>query len=91
MGAEAVGRRFLVERCIVAVLRVARILLRRPELANPIIQSLNNLLLLRTNVRSDFAQQIVCGIHEVSGLAQRLATYWGRVLFGTHRIPFSGV
>lgn len=66
MGAAAVERHFLLERCIVAVLKVAKVLLRRPELANPILQSLRMLLLLRPYVLKSASLQIVSGIYEVS-------------------------
>lgn len=66
MGAAAADRHFLLERCIVAVLRVAKVLLRRPELANPILQSLRMLLLLRPHVLNKASLQVVSGIYEVS-------------------------
>lgn len=66
MGAAAVERHFLLERCIVAVLKIAKVLLRRPELANPILQSLRMLLLLRPYVLKSASLQIVSGIYEVS-------------------------
>ncbi|XP_027210756.1 Golgi-specific brefeldin A-resistance guanine nucleotide exchange factor 1 isoform X2 [Penaeus vannamei] len=65
MGAAAADRQFLLERCVVAMLRLAKVLLRRPNLANPILQSLRMLLLLRPNVLLRVSLQVVCGLREV--------------------------
>ncbi|XP_068227921.1 Golgi-specific brefeldin A-resistance guanine nucleotide exchange factor 1 [Palaemon carinicauda] len=65
MGAAAADRHFLLERCVVAMLRLAKVLLRRPNMANPILQSLRMLLLLRPSILLRVSLQIVCGLKEV--------------------------
>lgn len=65
MGAAAADRHFLLERCVVAMLRLAKVLLRRPNMANPILQSLRMLLLLRPSILLRVSLQIVCGLREV--------------------------
>ncbi|KAK8721863.1 hypothetical protein OTU49_012614 [Cherax quadricarinatus] len=65
MGAVAADRQFLLERCVVAMLRLAKVLLRRPNLANPILQALRMLLLLRSTVLLRISLQVVCGLREV--------------------------
>ncbi|XP_045609638.1 Golgi-specific brefeldin A-resistance guanine nucleotide exchange factor 1 isoform X2 [Procambarus clarkii] len=65
MGAAAADRQFLLERCVVAMLRLAKVLLRRPNLANPILQALRMLLLLRPTVLLRISLQVVCGLREV--------------------------
>ena len=66
MGAAAAEKHFMLERCVVAVLKIAKVLLRRPELANSILQSLRMLLLLKPHVLARVSLQIVAGIHEVN-------------------------
>ncbi|KAG7153474.1 Golgi-specific brefeldin A-resistance guanine nucleotide exchange factor 1-like [Homarus americanus] len=65
MGAAAADRQFLLERCVVAMLRLAKVLLRRPNLANPILQGFRMLLLLRPSVLLRISLQVVCGLREV--------------------------
>ncbi|CAL4066490.1 unnamed protein product [Meganyctiphanes norvegica] len=65
MGAAAAERHFLLERCVVSLLRLAKVLLRRPGLTNLVLQSLRMLLLLKPHVLSRVALHIVAGIREV--------------------------
>ncbi|KAK7082263.1 G-box binding factor [Halocaridina rubra] len=65
MGAAAADRHFLLERCVVAMLRLAKVLLRRPNMANPILQSLRMLLLLRPSILLRVSLQTVCGLREI--------------------------
>lgn len=65
MGAAACEHPFLMERCVVGLLRLAIRLMRREEMSPIILQSLRMLLLLKWVPLSRVSRNVAYGIHEL--------------------------
>lgn len=65
MGAAACEHPFLMERCVVGLLRLAIRLMRREEMSPAILQSLRMLLLLKWVPLSRVSRNVAYGIHEL--------------------------
>lgn len=65
MGAAACEHPFLMERCVVGLLRLAIRLMRREEMSPLILQSLRMLLLLKWVPLSRVSRNLAYGIHEL--------------------------
>ncbi|XP_034244436.1 Golgi-specific brefeldin A-resistance guanine nucleotide exchange factor 1 isoform X2 [Thrips palmi] len=65
MGAAACEHPFLMERCVVGLLRLAIRLMRREEMSPMILQSLRMLLLLKWVPLSRVSRNVAYGIHEL--------------------------
>lgn len=65
MGAAACEHPFLMERCVVGLLRLAIRLMRREEMSPVILQSLRMLLLLKWVPLSRVSRNVAYGIHEL--------------------------
>ncbi|XP_077538391.1 sec7 domain-containing protein garz [Haemaphysalis longicornis] len=65
MGASASDYRFLLERAVVGILRLAIRLIRREEMTSQVLGSLQLLLLLRPNTLQQVCGQVACALHEL--------------------------
>nr|XP_018903871.1 PREDICTED: Golgi-specific brefeldin A-resistance guanine nucleotide exchange factor 1 [Bemisia tabaci] len=65
MGAAACDHHFLVERSVVALLRLSIRLMRREEMSPVVVQSLRMLLLLKSSVLNRVVCQISYGLYEL--------------------------
>lgn len=65
MGASASDYRFLLERAVVGILRLAIRLIRREEMTSQVLGSLHLLLLLRPATLQQVCNQVACALQEL--------------------------
>uniref|UniRef100_A0A1B6C7R4 SEC7 domain-containing protein n=2 Tax=Clastoptera arizonana TaxID=38151 RepID=A0A1B6C7R4_9HEMI len=82
MGAAACDHLFLVERCVVGLLRLAIRLTRREDMSPAVLQSLRMLLLLKAPILSRVSREVAYGLYDLlktSAANIHTATDWSIV------------